>query len=229
MEFALTRKQLNKKRGQDQTASAPPTMGYQEGHVAPPAAGQFAGVDPATGLPTGYDPPPPPTYGSGSEFFTSGSPVLGQPASPGRAALPIDERFGQVAPPGPPPPVPGPLQGQDGLLTTLPVGAQPESTAAYGAVDASTPNSVLIEGVRPKGAELAASIARRYIGFILVLLVAVLMIAFLPSLRHSSNSPSGLGPTAQPQQPWHQTFGSASGAGWVAPSAAVVSISTSYR
>jgi hypothetical protein len=120
------------------------------------------------------------------------------------------------------------LQGQVGLVETDTYGAGLEPSPAFGVIDASSSGSVLIEDARPRGTELAALITRRYIGFILVFLVAVLMIAFLPSLRHSSNPPSGLGPTARSGQRLQGGLQSAPSAGWVAPSAVVVSVGASY-
>ena len=226
MDFALTRKQLNKKREKEQATPGAPTQAAVPAPGSPPPPGGLtAGTDPSTGLPTGYDPPAPtmPT-GGGSEFFTSNAGVLGrQPApSPGFGTYAPAPPAAPVAPSGTPAP------GFDALLpptfgTPPPVvAAQPGVPVPAGQPPAH-PAVELIRGDRPKGADLAKVLIMRYAGFVLFLLIAILMVVFLPSLRHSTSSPSGLGPvtTVAPAAAPTATGGWTAGAG-------VVSVTTSY-
>ena len=74
MEFALTRKQLNKKREAEGQAPQAP-VSYE---ATAPTPGQ-PGVDPMTGLPVGYDPP--------TQQLPAVAPVAAPPPPPG---APVD-------------------------------------------------------------------------------------------------------------------------------------------
>ncbi|MGO9029231.1 MAG: hypothetical protein ACLQOZ_11460 [Acidimicrobiales bacterium] len=225
MDFALSRKQLNKKRAQEQNAGAP-TPPSPAAMAPPPApAGPSAGVDPLTGLPAAYDPPAAPrSQPTGSEFFTSGAPVLGRQPEPVAAPL-IPDTFGQPAPAGPLAPIGG--NGSTPPATTFDLGSAvitaPAPMVAPPAAHSKAPS--LVEGPRPRGSQLAVTIIRRYAGLVLFLVVAILLIEFLPSLRHSPTSPSGIGPVPAVA---HVTASSSGGNGWVASGAGVVGVGTSY-
>ncbi len=232
MEFALTRKQLNKKREKEQALTGQPAPAAP-GMSPPPAGGGGPGVDPVTGLPAGYDPlAPAAPAGAGSDFFTSNAGVLGRqpgstlsppPDGPGFApAPPPSPGFGSFAPsPTVGPPVP-------------PTFATPAPPSLLEPARPVTPSTVppppaplatgLIEGDRPKGADLARVLVRRYAGFVLFVVIAILLMAFLPSLRHSPSSPSGLGPV-RTVTPAFAT--PAPTAGWTS-GPGVRSVSTSY-
>jgi len=259
MDFALTRKQLNKKREKDQAAAsgqAPPAAPAAPA-PAPPGTGSSPGVDPMTGLPAGYDPPAPTlSPGAGSEFFTSNAGVLGRQPAPVVSPPPAPDTFGQAPPPAPafadlvaappapmaPAPAPAAAPAFDALLppsfgtppqpaVVAPAGqpavvapaGQPPVAAAAPAPRPAPPAVGLIVGERPKGADLAMLVLKRYAGFVLFIVIAILLVAFLPSLRHSSTSPSGLGPvtTVAPAAAPTVTGGWSAGAG-------VVSVTTSY-
>jgi hypothetical protein len=205
MEFALTRKQLNKKREKEEAAAqgAPPAPA-----PAPPSG---PGADPATGLPSGYDPSPPsPTTSAGSDFFGSGSNLFGQPASPAApppaapvaaapvAAAPVADGpaipgFANLPAAGVAPAGPGALAPTDGLeglpaaFGTSPVPSPPVPVRAPA-------SDRLIEGARPRGAALGQAVGRRYGGFIVLLVVAILMVEFLPSFRGSVGNSSAAVP-----------------------------------
>jgi len=258
MEFALTKKQLEKKRQQAQQAqqesaapeSQPPTAA---GSVPPPPpVGGTSRSDPVTGLPAGYDPPAPPAAtgpAPGSEFFASGEEVLGRTAPPVAGVTPPAAPAPSFADlPGvtaPPPPSSGPVGG----LVPPPVASPPlasppppppppspgggssalQSAPAHAHARTGQPVT-LVEGPRPTGDVLVREIFRRYAGFVLFVLIAILLVEFLPSLRHSSTTPSGLGPApAVPAAPTAPTAPGTSGtSGWVTTGAGVTAVTVSY-
>lgn len=251
MEFALTRKQLNKKREKEQAAGAPAPVDAPPAApgAAPPAPASTSGVDPVTGLPVGYDPPAPTlSPGAGSEFFTSNAGVLGRQPPPAAAPAPAPAPgpgFATFEAPPPPPAPPGAAPSFDTLLppsfATSPPPAPAPAPAPAGAAPVVAPPppapapvavrapqraaDALIVGDRPRGGELVAVVVRRYAGFILFLLIAIALVALVPSLRHSNSSPSGLGPvpTVGPSAAAAPT----AGPGWTA-GAGVVAVSVSY-
>jgi hypothetical protein len=332
MEFALTRKQLNKKKAEQAAQAASAAALPQPTEVAGfPASGQ-AGVGPQAVTPVSYEPTLPAGDQAGSDFFTSGgSGVFQGGASQPSAAVGslIPEGFGVVPPAAPPsttpppppgfdltaatapaaplppgfrpsnpvaspPPPPGfdltaatapaaplppgfrpsnpvasppPPPGFDLTASTapaapLPPGFRPSNPAASspppppgfdltavpaasveqagagGAVLARSQtlaSSVprLLDGPRPRGGDLVPVLAKRYVGAVLFVVVAVLLILFLPSLRHSGTTPSGMAPATQVPRAGLSTGRvptgpSASGTGWVDGGAAATGVSASF-
>lgn len=253
MEFALTRKQLNKKREAGAAAAG--------GSAGP-------GTDPTGPLWSGEAPLPPPLLsaqartwttrgqdGDGGSFFSAGtafSPGTVEPAYPAGT----EERLPPPIP-APPPPVRtvglGQLlddlqgrsvpRGADGR--TAPVGAAygTQVLPGYGSSAGAPPEPVgaapdpdpgaalpaptsgpAIDWAAPTGAAGADArvtptrlqtgrhhrahgrseapgsrvdvLVRRYIGVVLFVAVAVLLIMFLPSERHAAPTPSGMGSIA---------------------------------
>jgi len=260
MEFALTRKQLKKKQ-EAQSAATQAGDPASAAPAAPLAVGAPAGpgVDPVTGLPSGYDAPTPPTPvqapppaptsappapASGSAFFTSGGDVLGRQAPPAAGVAPVTD--GPLSTPPPPPSFaplpPEPVAGSFGSSPLHAVTPQappppppppPPAGIAVPADPTLSPHGPghtrqvvgLIDGPRPRGAELATMLVKRYGGFVLLLVIAILLVEFLPSLRHSTTTPSGLGPS-------HAVAPASSVAspdpGWISTGAGVLSVTASY-
>jgi hypothetical protein len=205
MEFALTRKQLNKKR-EKEAAGADPTAATPSGPTAP-----APGADPVTGLPAGYDPAPTPppappvAPAPGSDFFGSGSNVFGWQASSSAPDLPPPATAPPTsAPPSAGSPIPGfadlPTMGAQPPVAPVAAGLPPTNGSpplppAFGAgpmavappalpAPARAPSSDrLIEGQRPRGSQMVKVVGRRYGGFVVLLLAAILLVEFLPSLR----------------------------------------------
>jgi len=253
MEFALTRKQLNKKREADAAAaggSAGFGTGAAGGAAGPlwsdetPAPSPLAAAQGRAWTTRGQD-------GDVGSFFSAGTsfpPGTAEPAFPGAE--------GRLPPPVPAPPPPVRTVGLDQLLDDLqgrtvprggagrtapagdayggaalpgyggstlappePVGVAPDPPAAFGA-PASGPGSGWADPIgvltgdrqatsrshtgrrhRAHGrAEAPGSqvdvLVRRYIGVVLFVAAAVLLIMFMPSERHAAPSPSGMGPIA---------------------------------
>jgi len=222
MEFALTRKQLNKKREKEQATATPGQPAPAAVRDLLSAGGRGPAVDPVTGLPAGYDPPRAVSTAPGSEFFTSGTGVLGrQPSPPGPPPSP---GLGSVAaPPAAGPPM-DTLVPPTSATPTPPVVHDHPGPPAMVPRPSASPTVGLIEGDRPKGADLARMLVRRYAGFVLFILIAILLMVYLPSLRHSTSSPSGLRPvpTVTPASASPVSTG-----GWTA-GPGTVSVTTSY-
>jgi hypothetical protein len=218
MEFALTRKQLNKKREKEEAAA----QAVPAAAPAPtPPTGPTPGSDPLTGLPAGYDPSPlPPPTTAGSEFFGSSSNVFGHQAPPAPDLPPASSLASAsgsstpddlLPPPVRPAPAGSPIPGfADFPAVAAPppapssLGGEAAVPAAFGGAPLPAPSAPepaqapasdrLIDGARPRGGQLLQSVGRRYAGFAALLLAAILMVAFLPSLRGSVTNGAAAGP-----------------------------------
>ena len=181
MEFAISRKQLEKKRAQE-------------------AAAQQAQAMAAAGMPSQGMAGPELGDGSGNAFFNSGAapqqyaqPMPQQPGMPPQQyAQPMApqpgmpaQQYAQPMPqqPGMAPQTVDPLAGFGQGVDQAPVAAP----AAQPRWRRRSAEEVLEE----QRAHPAVALVRRYVGFVLFLVAAGLLIAFVPSARHA---PSGMAP-----------------------------------
>ena len=162
MEFAISRKQLEKKRAQEAAAQQAQAMAA----AGMPPQG-MAGSDLGDG--------------SGNAFFNSGA-VPQQYAQPG---MPPQQPMApqQYAQPGMAPQAVDPLAGFGQVVDQAPAAAP----AAQPRWRRRSAEEVLEE----QRSHPAVALVRRYVGFVLFLVAAGLLIAFVPSARHA---PSGMAP-----------------------------------
>ena len=213
MEFAISRKQLEKKRAQEAAAQqaqamaaagvppqemagsdlgdgsgnaffnsgavpqqyAQPGMPYQPG-MAPQ---QYAPPQPGM-APQQYAPPMPPQ--PGMPYQPGMAPQqYAQPMPPQQYAQPMAPQ--QYAPPGVAPQAVDPLAGFGQVVD--------QSPAAAPAAQPRWRRRSAEEVLEEQRAHPAVALVRRYVGFVLFLVAAGLLIAFVPSARHA---PSGMAP-----------------------------------
>ena len=166
MEFAISRKQLEKKRAQQSAA--------EQAQAGMPVGDPTQAV-PGVGL----------GDGSGTGFFTTGA--YAQPPMPPQQYAQPPMAPQQYAQPGMPPQqyalVGDPLAGFGQAVEQA---AAPSPPAAPRWRRRSAEEVLAEQRSHP-----AVALVRRYVGLVVFLVVAGLLIAFVPSARHS---PSGLAP-----------------------------------
>jgi hypothetical protein len=190
MEFALSRKQLAKKKAEQEAAKAGGTASGQS------AGSSLPGTVPTTT--TGDDLGPDERLLDFSTGSSPSPPVTLRPPAPLPPTLPpLPETGSGSVQPVPPPPVADfgkPSFGAPSAPTLPGVPGGPPAPADDGGVTAPEPVKSAATLLNEQGGAVAKVLLKRYAGFLIFILIAVLLALFLPSVRHTDSGSSGLGP-----------------------------------